>query len=115
MPLAERDDAMETLLLDRPDEPLGIGVEIRALRRQPDRLNIATRQDLAKDPRVERIAVMNQLARGPQEAIDRIGQIAGHLFHPLAVGLWVDPGDVHTAGLQFDHEERRNTAEDRPG
>ena len=61
MPLAERDDAMETLLFDRPDEPLGIGVEIRALRRQPDRLNIATRQDLAKDPRVERIAVMNQL------------------------------------------------------
>ena len=105
MPLAERDDAMETLLFDRPDEPLGIGVEIRALRRQPDRLNIATRQDLAKDPRVERIAVMNQLARGPQEAIDWIGQIAGHLFHPLAVGLRVDPGDVHTAGLQFDHEE----------
>ena len=48
---------------------------------------------------------MNQLARGPQEAIDWIGQIAGHLFHPLAVGLRVDPGDVHTAGLQFDHEE----------
>ena len=28
---------MEALLFDRPDEPLGIGVEIRALRRQPDR------------------------------------------------------------------------------
>ena len=105
MPLAERDDTMEALLFDRPDEPLGIGVEIRAFRRQPDWLNIATHQDLAKDPRVEGIAVMNQLARGPQEAIDWIGQIAGHLFHPLAVGLRVDPGDVHTAGLQLDHEE----------
>ena len=105
MPLAERDDTMEALLFDRPDEPLGIGVEIRAFRRQPDWLNIATHQDLAKDPRVEGIAVMNQLARGPQEAIDWIGQIAGHLFHPLAVGLRVDPGDVHPAGLQLDHEE----------
>ena len=106
MPLAERDDTMEALLFDRPDEPLGIGVEIRAFRWQPDWLNIATRQDLAKDPRVEEgIAVMNQLARGPQEAVDRIGQIAGHLLQPPAIGLWVDPGDVHPAGLQLDHEE----------
>ena len=39
MPLAERDHACETLLFDRPDEPLGIGVEIGTLRRQPNRLN----------------------------------------------------------------------------
>ena len=31
MPLAERDHACETLLFDRPDEPLGIGVEIGEL------------------------------------------------------------------------------------
>ena len=48
---------------------------------------------------------MNQLAHGPQEAVDRIGQIAGHLLHPPAIGLRVDPGDVHPAGLQLDHEE----------
>ena len=105
MPLAERDDTMEALFFDRPDEPLGIGVEIRILRRQPDWPNIATCQDLAKDPRVEGIAVMNPLAHGPQAAINRIGQIAGHLLHPPAIGLRVDPGDVHTAGLQRDHEE----------
>ena len=68
-------------------------------RRHADWPNIATCQDLAKDPRVEGIAVMNQLAHGPQEAVDRIGQIAGHLLHPPAIGLRVDPGDVHTAGL----------------
>ena len=100
MPLAERDDTMEALFFDRPDEPLGIGVEIRTLRRQPDWPNIATCQDLATGPRVEGIAVMHQLAHGPQEAIDRFGQIAGHLLHPPAIGLRVDPGDVHTAGLQ---------------
>ena len=52
MPLAERDDTMEALFFDRPDEPLGIGVEIRTLRRQPDWPHIATCQDLATDPRV---------------------------------------------------------------
>ena len=50
MPLAERDDTMEAPFFDRPDEPLGRGVEIRTLRRQPDWPNIATCQDLAKDP-----------------------------------------------------------------
>ena len=61
MPLAERDDTMEAVFFDRPDEPLGIGVEIRTLRRQPDWPTIATCQDLAKDPRVEGIAVMKVL------------------------------------------------------
>ena len=45
------------------------------------------------------------MARGPQEAIDRVGQIAGHLLHPRAARLRVDRCDVHAAGLQLDHEE----------
>ena len=79
MPLAERDHACETLLFDRPDEPLGIGVEIGTLRRQPNRLNTGALQDLAKDPRIEGIAVVNQMARPAQTAIDRVGQIAGSI------------------------------------
>ena len=39
VPFAEGDDATETLLFHRADEPLGIGVEIGALRREPDRLD----------------------------------------------------------------------------
>ena len=105
MPLAERDHACETLLFDRPDEPLGIGVEIGTLRRQPHRLNTGALQDLAKDPRIEGIAVVNQRARPAQTAIDRVGQIAGLLLHPRAARLRVDPGDGHAAGSQLDHEE----------
>ena len=105
MPLAERDHACETLLFDRPDEPLGIGVEIGTLRRQPNRLNTGALQDLAKDPRIEGIAVVNQMARPAQTAIDRVGQIAGLLLHPRAARLRVDPGDGHVAGSQLDHEE----------
>ena len=105
MPLAERDHACETLLFDRPDEPLGIGVEIGTLRRQPNRLNTGALQDLAKDPRIEGIAVVNQMARPAQTAIDRVGQIASLLLHPRAARLRVDPGDGHAAGSQLDHEE----------
>ena len=105
MPLAERDHACETLLFDRPDEPLGIGVGIGTLRRQPNRLNTGALQDLAKDPRIEGIAVVNQMARPAQTAIDRVGQIAGLLLHPRAARLRVDPGDGHAAGSQLDHEE----------
>ena len=105
MPLAERDHACETLLFDRPDEPLGIGVEIGTLRRQPNRLNTGALQDLAKDPRIEGIAVVNQMARPAPTAIDRVGHIAGLLLHPRAARLRVDPGDGHAAGSQLDHEE----------
>ena len=84
MPLAERDHACETLLFDRPDEPLGIGVEIGTLRRQPNRLHTGALQDLAKDPRIEGIAVVNQMARPAQTAIDRVGQIA--VLPSLSVG-----------------------------
>ena len=52
MRLAKRDHATETLLFERADEPLGIGVEIGTLRWQPNRLDTAPRQDLAEDTRV---------------------------------------------------------------
>ena len=68
MSLAKRNHAIETLLFDRADEPLGIGVEIGILRWQPNRLDTATRQDLAEDPRVQGIAVVDQRGRGPQTA-----------------------------------------------
>ena len=48
---------------------------------------------------------MNQMPRSPQEAIARVGQIAGLLLHPRAARLRMDPGDGHAAGLQLDHEE----------
>ena len=48
---------------------------------------------------------MNQRAGASQAAIDRVRHIAGHLLHPRAVRLRMDPGDGHAAGLQRDHEE----------
>ena len=104
-PFAEGDDATETFPFHRADEPLGIRVEIGTLRRETDRLDTPALQDLAKPPRGERVAVVNQIAGAAQAAIDRVRHIAGHLLHPRAVRLRMDPGDGHAAGLQRDHEE----------
>ena len=64
VPFAEGDDATETLLLNRADEPLGIRVEIGTLRRETDRLDTPVLQDLAKTPRGERVG--GELLLSPQ-------------------------------------------------
>jgi hypothetical protein len=40
MPLANRNDVTQALGLDRPDEPLGVGVQVRASRRQAQQLHV---------------------------------------------------------------------------
>ena len=45
---SKHDHATQALFLDRPDEPLGIGVQVRASRRQLDRRDTAVLQYLVK-------------------------------------------------------------------
>ena len=60
MALTKRHHAIETLILDRPDEPLRICVEIRTPGWETDRVDTAASENLLEDPRVQRIAVVNQ-------------------------------------------------------
>ena len=62
MAFTERNHAVETLLFDRPDEPFGIGVEIRTPSREPYRVDTAASEGLLEDLRVQGIAVVNQMA-----------------------------------------------------
>ena len=61
MALTERHHAMETLILDRPDEPLRIRVEIRTPAWETDWVDTAASENLLEDPRVQRITVVNQM------------------------------------------------------
>ena len=81
-----------------------MGVEIRTFRRQPDRSDTAALQNLTEDAGEERISVVNEMAGGPEETVDGVSQIAGHLLHPRTARVRVDPGDVHAVGLKLDHE-----------
>jgi hypothetical protein len=66
--LSKHDHAPEALPLDRSDKPLGVGIQIWAPRRQLDRRHAAVLEDLVERSGEQRIAVVNQVARVPQEA-----------------------------------------------
>src|SRR5687768_17238919 len=57
--LTERNHTIETFLLDRPNESLGVGIEIGTLRRQPNGLDPAARQDAGNDMSVQGIPVVD--------------------------------------------------------
>ena len=63
--VTERDHSIETFFFDRPNKPLGIGVEIGTSRRQPNGLDPGAGQDVGNGTGIEGIPVMNEIARGP--------------------------------------------------
>ena len=60
--LTERDHSIETFLFHRPNEPFGVRVEIGTLRRQPNGLHPAARQDVGYNTGVKGIPVANEMA-----------------------------------------------------
>ena len=68
----QQNDSVETFLLDGAHEPFRVGVQIRASRRQLDRLDTAALEDLAESTAEERISVVNQVPRSSEKAIDRV-------------------------------------------
>ena len=105
--LTQRDHTRETFLLDRPNKPFGIRVEIGTLRRQPNGLPPRRSSRCRQQHGCTGIAVVNEIARCPQETINRVRERAGHLRHPGAVRLGVDAGDLCAARFQLDHEEHK--------
>ncbi len=70
MPLANGHDVTQALGLDRPDETLGVGVQVRASRRQAQQLHVGRCQDLLEVSGVQEIG----MARPPSE-VSRPGTI----------------------------------------
>src|SRR5260370_10807403 len=62
VPLAEQYELVQALALDRQHEPLGVGVQVRAVRRQPDALDTCGAEHVAKLVGEERIAVVDCVA-----------------------------------------------------
>ena len=61
MAFTQRDHATETLVFDRPDKPLRIGIEIGTPCGETDRVDSTASENLLKESRVQRIAVVNQM------------------------------------------------------
>ena len=83
--LTEEDHLIQTTLLDGSNKPFRVGIEFRGSGRQAEGLDSGTLENGSKRVSEYRRAIVNQQMAALQEAIDRIGQIAGSLLHPGAV------------------------------
>ena len=120
MPPTEEDEVTQTLVLDRFDKSLRVGIAVWAPRWDLDAFNALdlgrTRwlEDSLERVSEQWISVVNQVARITQNAIDGIGEIASDLFHPLAIGIDSNTSDLDGTSPKLHHEKDRvaNSAED---
>jgi len=78
---------VETLVLDRTDEPLGERVALQRRNRQLHAPHPTALEDRTALGRELRVAVHQQAALVPQEPIHRVDQVAGDLRHERLVGM----------------------------
>ena len=105
MPLPEQHDLVKALGLDRQDEPLGVGVQIRAVGRQLEALHASPAKKFPELIGEQRIAIVDEIACTPEETIDVVGEVAGDLFHPDPMRLSYDARDLDAPRLDVDDEE----------
>ncbi len=111
MTFAEGDNVPEALVLDRPNKRLGVGVQVRAPRRQPQQLYARALEQGPEVRRIEGISIHDQVPEARQRARRGVGEVAGDLRHPSPVGLGSDAGDVNGAGLEVDDEQHEVACE----
>ena len=111
---ADRNDLCQAFRLDRSNESLGVGIQIRAAARELHRTHPRALERLSERPREERIAVVNEVAAVKKEAVLAVREIPSDLGHPSAVRRIGDPSDLDLARLQIDHEESEESNETSP-
>src|SRR5208283_3280143 len=97
--LAEENQLIEALFLDRTHPAFGKGIEVWGLWRQLESFNACGVEDGIEVLGEFGIAVVEQeagISHGPVVG----GDIAGDLFQPGLVGEWSDAGEDDAAGLE---------------
>jgi len=105
MPLAERNDPVETLAANRAHPSLHECVQVRAAAREPADPRPMILEEPAELSGEERVAVDDQHPRLPEEAVEGVGQVPRDLHHPLLAGIARDPSDMDSPGLELHDEE----------
>jgi hypothetical protein len=102
---SEQDQAIQTGLLDAADEPFRMGIQIRRSRWQFHGFDTHRGQQAQKLGRVQRIAVMHQVALFLENAVDCIRHCSAKLGHPQTVSAGVNARDLHPACGQIQKEQ----------
>ena len=104
-PFAEEDHSIETLILDRPDESLGVGVQVGRTVGQADDFDASVLQEIPERYGELGVPVEDEEPFPGEGAVERIGEISGDLHHPRFSWTGRDPSNVDATCCKLDHEE----------
>ena len=93
--LAERNDAIEALVFDRPGEPFGVGVRVGRLKRRLHDVYPGIAQQTSNIPAPFPITITDQDAMIAQEAVGS-RQRATDLAHEEIIRIWRGPHNLDT-------------------
>jgi hypothetical protein len=102
---SEQDQAIQTGLLDAADKPFCMGIQIRRSRWQFHGFDTHRGQQAQKLGRVQRIAVMDQVALLLENAVDCIRHCSANLGHPQTVSAGGNARDLDPACGQIQKEQ----------
>jgi hypothetical protein len=105
MSLAEENEVVEALVLDRLHKPFRVRIAVGTFRRDLGADDAPRLQDRGERFREQRVSVVNQVLRSAEKSIDGVGQVTGDLLHPLSGGIDSNAGYLDGAGLDLDDEE----------
>ena len=97
--LAERNDAPQTLGLDRAHEAFGVSVQVWATRWKSYALDAAVGEHEPGRGREHGVSVHDEVSLAEKEPVDGVGEISRDLLHPGFVGVVDDASDLDTPGL----------------
>ncbi len=102
--LPDEDKPLQAFALEGVDETLREGVEVRGMRRKPDRPDAGRPKDGVKLPRVLAVAVVDEMRRVPQRAV-KAGDVPRLLRRPFRIRARRRAGDDDPARPDVDEEE----------
>src|SRR5262249_34577343 len=105
--VAKQNQLREALLLDRSDPTLSVGIQIRTLGREHNRVYACRCQRRPKRRAKLLVPIMQNVAASIQIAPTLQGCSPGDLLHPFPVWMPGDPGDRDPSGLQVKKEQHR--------
>jgi hypothetical protein len=106
VPLAQRYEAVQTFLFDRPDKAFRVRIAVRRTERSPDDAHTGRFEQVSNRGAPLPIPVTNEKAASAEHAITRISQLTYDLEHERLIWVRRRAHDGDTPRLQFNHEHR---------
>jgi hypothetical protein len=101
--LTHDDYPIKRFLFDRAHDSLAMGIQVWRSGGLNHRLNATVAQELVERVAELGVSVVDQIALTQEEAIERIGQLPRTLHHEGLIGMWADPGHVHSPRVEIYH------------